>query len=137
MSTETGICRALLEIIAAARVRTSDLPMKLLALPSVQTTRSGLDIRKYNDAAVEIYIEADLKGNRNICWWLEFAAGPDDRWQIESSVYESHGETLHRFPNMLADDLAKLAGLTQQAAQGLVTSIDNIPAVRRALRNER
>jgi hypothetical protein len=136
MPTEASICRALLEIIATVMERVTDLQPKLRVLPSVEATRSGLDIRKYSGAAVEMYVEADLKDTRNICWWLEFSLESDERWHVESRIYESHGDVLHRFADVAAEDLASLAEAVQEAAQSLVGSIDVIPTVQRALRGK-
>lgn len=136
MATEISICRALLDIIAAVMERVSDLQRKLGSSQLVEITRSGLDIRKYSGAAVQVYVEADVREDRNICWWLEFSVRSDDTWLIESSIYESHGEILHRFADVAAEDLEDLAEVVQGAADNLLASIDIIPGVRRVVHGE-
>lgn len=137
MVAEMDVCRALLEPMAAASEVLNRLEARLLGLPVVTKTHRGLDIRTYHSGlVVERYVEADLIDTRNICWWLEFSPTNNDHWRIEASIYVSHGEVLHRFPDAIAGNLAELASILKGVSRNLETSIEVISNVRRVVHRD-
>lgn len=129
MNTENKLALKLLHGIAVSNEMLISLSQDLRARPEVVRVLHSLEARKHQSgAALEGYVDAELRNGKAICWWMD-AYWKEGKWVIECSVLVNNDEGQHifkEFPSKSAESLDDFITQLERATSDLVASASTI-----------
>ena len=118
-----------LEMIADCHAVLGELCQAVRRQPEVSSVEYAVEIRRYGDDPwFEGYVDAELKCDKSICWWLEMN-WPSGQWEIGYSILitESQGQSvLKKFPTEVVTSFQDLPVTLLNCARQLRASLDSV-----------
>jgi len=106
------------------------MAQRLRAQPEISSVERGIDFRVYQGLPVmEVFVEAELRNNTNVGWWLELR-WTEREWRIRYSVRAAHeqGEdAIQEFPDLVTNNLDGLIQKLNLALSNLIGSSEALP----------
>lgn len=129
MDTENKQALELLHSMALSNEMLINLSQRLRDRPEVTQVLHSLEARRHQSgAALEGYVDAELKSGKAICWWLD-ASWNGECWVIETSILindEQGQKVLKDFENKTSRTFNDFMAQLKEATSNLVASIDTI-----------
>lgn len=127
MNTENKQALELLRGIALSNEMLITLSQDLRTMPEVVRVLHSLEARKHpSGAALEGYVDAELRNGKALCWWMD-AYWKEKQWVIECSIFVQTDEgqqVVKEFPEKTALSIEEFVSRLDEATRELVSNTD-------------